>query len=260
MKYLTEEDIKWKTFEEYAEAKRLLNKKAYTVPWRDKFSRRPSVGPCQDIARKSTANSCEEFFDFYLKHAEANPELPIRLRGCTMDELEMVAYNWMIESGNPNELSLKTFFYGVIMHVIIETYIGLAKEREATDAFLKCGYMVEESTSDEDAEMGIDFKVIDNGEVKWLVQIKPASFFLGFQPDLFKDRVRVFMKHELGHERYPNASYIYMIYDAWVDGKWLYNEDKGSYFFKYHELINGDGSLMVDRDKLMSCKREKIEF
>lgn len=260
MKFLTEEDVKWKSFEEYSEAKRQLNKKVYTIPWRDKFSRRPSVGPCQELARKSTATTCEEFFDFYLSNANANNDQPIRLRGCTLDELEMVAYNWMNESGNPNGLSLKTFFYGVVMHVIIETFIGLAKEKEATEAFIKCGYRVEESTSDEDADMGIDFKVCDDSGVKWLVQIKPASFFLGFQPDLFKDRRHVFAKHELGHERYPGVKYIYMIYDAWVDGKWLYNEDKKSYFFKYNELIDFDGNLIYDKDKLMSSKREKIEF
>ena len=246
--------------EEYVEAKRLLNQKVYTVPWRDKYSRRNSVGPCQDIARKTTAKSCEEFFNFYLNNANEQLDKPINVRGCTLDELEMVAYNWMMESGDPCNLGIKTFFYGVIMHVIIETFLGKAKEYEAMEAFSKFGYTIEESTSDEDADMGIDFKVCDDKGVKWLVQIKPVSFILGFQPDLIKDRKFVFAKHELGNTRYPNVPYIYMFYNSKEGGKWIYNTAKNSYFFKYTDLIAENGYQLFKREELMACQKEKIDI
>ena len=258
MKYLTEDDVKWKPLEEYVNAKALLNKEEYTVPWRDKYSRRKSVGPCQDIARGTTAKSYEEFFEYYLQNANSKLDEPINKRGCTLDELEMVAYNWMMESGNPYGLDLKTFFYGVIMHVIIETYMGKLKEIEAMDAFTKCGFHIIESTSDEDAEMGIDFKVCDDKKMKWLVQIKPISFVLGCKPDLINDRKYVFNKHALGHEKYPNIPYVYMFYNPKEGGKWVYNSPKNTYFFKYNELIGTNGYPLFNKEEFLAKQVEKI--
>lgn len=258
MKYLTEEDVRWKPLDEYISAKALLNRKEYTVPWRDKYSRRKSVGPCQDIARGTTAKSYEEFFEYYLDNANRHIEEPINKRGCTLDELEMVAYNWMVESGNPYNLDLKTFFYGVIMHVIIETYMGKLKEIEVMEAFVKCGYGIIESTSDEDADMGIDFKVYDVKGIKWLVQVKPISFVLGCKPDLINDRKFVYAKHTLGHERYPNVPYVYMFYNSKEGGKWIYNTQRNSYFFKYNELIGSNGYPLFNKDEFLSCQKQEI--
>lgn len=260
MKYLTEEQTKWQGLETYTKAKELLNKKAYTVLWRDKYSKRKSVGPCQDIARKSDSNSYKDFFEFYLTHATDNMSLPISKRGCTIDELENVAHNWMTDSGNPDSLSIDTFFYGVVMHVVIETMMGKIKENEVKEAFTKCGYEIKDSTSDEDAEMGIDFKAYKDGSLSWLIQVKPISFILGFKPDLINDRKYVFAKHSLGTSKYPTARYAYFFYNSKDAGKWIYNCDKNSYFFFYEEIVSPTGYPLVKKEDLLKCQKNKIEL
>lgn len=258
MRYLTEEDIKWQPLEVYVNAKERLNTEEYTVLWRDKYSRRNSVGPCQDIARNTEAKTYEDFFKFYLDFANTHIKEPIKYRGCTIEELEDVAYNWMMDSGNTHNLELKTFYYGVIMHVIIETLMGKIKECEVMDSFRKCGYNIIESTSDEDADMGIDFKVSDGTRVKWLVQVKPTSFVMGCKKDLINDRKFVYNKHVLGNERYPGVPYIYMFYNSKNGGKWVYNTDGNSYFFKYEDLIATNGFPKFNKGKFLSDQRAEI--
>ena len=258
MKFLSEEDVKWQPLDVYVKAKELLNKKEYTVVWRDKYASRRSVGPCQDMARLLNSSSYEGFFNDYLSYANSNLSLPVSKRGCTIDELEEVAYKWMTDSGNPYNLDLKTFYNGVIMHVIIETMMGKIKEREAMDAFIRCGYDIEESSSDEDALMGIDFKVMKDGVIKWLIQIKPISFILGYKPDLILDRKHVFIKQTLGFEKYPDSSYLYLFYNSKDGGKWIYNCEHGSYLFKYADIVGPNGYPLVKRDEILKCQKETI--
>ena len=260
MKFLTEEDVKWQPLNIYTEAKEKLNRKEYTVLWRDKFASRKSVGPCQNLARLLGADTYESFFEGYIRYAEDNLDQPISQRGCTLDELEDVAYRWMTETGDPYKLGIKTFFYGVIMHVIIETLMGKVKEAEAMNAFRKCGFSVEESTSDEDASMGIDFKVSKDGQLKWLVQIKPISFILGYKPDLVHDRQYVFVKHGLGKHKYPDAHYLYLFYNSKDDGKWIYNCGLDSYFFKYEELVGSNGYPLLKKEEILKCQKDTIEI
>ena len=258
MKFLTEEDVKWQSLDVYMNAKALLNKEEYTVVWRNKYASRRSVGPCQDMARLLNSSTYEGFYNDYLNYANSNLSLPVSKRGCTVDELEEVAYKWMTDSQNPYNLDLKIFYNGVIMHVIIETMMGKIKEREAMDAFRECGYDIEESTSDEDALMGIDFKVIKDNEIKWLIQIKPISFILGFKTDLVSDRKHVFVKQTLGIEKYPTASYLYLFYNSKDNGKWIYNCEHNSYLFKYADIVRPNGYPSVRKEEILNCQKETI--
>jgi hypothetical protein len=258
LKYLTEQQAAWQSIDTYIVAKENLNKECYTKLWRDKYASRRSVGPCQEIARNTNAENYEEFFNAYLEYANSHLDESISRRGCTLDELEMVAYNWMMESGNPYELDFPTFYYGVVMHVIIETLMGKVKEKEVMDAFIKKGFTIEESDTDEDAIMGIDFKVLHDGKIRYLVQVKPASFVLGHKIDLIQDRRNVYNKHAFGHDKYPDTPYLYFFYNSKEGGKWLFDSVNKKYSFKYEDLVRPNGYAIRKKEDLLSEQRAEI--
>ena len=261
MNYLTEEQFKWQPLETYVKAKKCLNKKQYTVIWRNRYAPKRSIGPCQDLINKLNPTSYEDFYYAYFRNAKDNIDLPIRERGCTPEELETVAYKWMEDTGNPDGYDISTFYYGVVMHTIIETYDGWKKEMEVINAFHKKGYTTAKTEYREDATLGIDFKVFMNDDLKWLVQIKPVTFIFGMKPDLISDRMNVFTKHDEAHKKYPNTPFVYFFYTQ-ENGKikWLYNAKTNRYSFKYEDLIDHNGNFKGDKEELLKEQRENIEL
>ena len=254
MKILNENDVKFKDLSTYLDLKGPMNREPYSIIWRNKYSGRPSVGSCMWLCKHLNPSTYEDFFNKYVESGikdvwKDRYGKKSSGRGRTLDELEEIAINWRADCGNPPDLDLCTFFDAVVLHVIIETFMGKDKELEARDILEGNGFITEDGTDEEDTEMNIDFKVYKDGELKYLMQVKPVSFITSSNRDTKNDRIEAFKKHENGHKKYPGIPYYYLVYDA-SNGLWIVNEDKGRCLFEYEELVDNFGNPIQSRYKL----------
>lgn len=256
MKYLTENDVKWKTLDDYLYAKNKLKGKIPSQVWRDKYSCRKSIGSCVHLCNKFKPKTYEEFYEKYLKSGAEDIMLDKKFRGRTVDELEQIAYNWKTDVGD-NNTPLSVYYDGVIVHAIVETLQGVKYENELINQLVSSGYTVEHGSDAEDSEMGIDIKVYKEGGLKYLLQLKPISFIVSKRPDTKRDRVEAFRKHKKAHDKYPNVSLYYLIYNKWTDN-WIVNASNNSCFFKYEELVDADGKPLKSEKELNLNERPTL--
>lgn len=238
MKFLTAEDVKWKGEKYYSSLKSKWNKDQYGIPWQIHYAGKPSVGAMVHLCNEWKPESYEHFFNLYIndKTQTTDPTL----RGRSLDELEDIAIRWQKDSGD-YETPLSEYFDAIILHTIIETYVGVDFEKKAISCLEENGYRVEHGDNNEDSEMNIDFKVFKDGKLKALIQVKPLSFIMSNRGHTKSDRLNVFEKHKKGHKKYPGVPYCYLIYDASTI-QWLYNNDKGRCIFDYEELVDRFGN------------------
>ena len=242
MKYLNEEDTKFKGPEHYYSLKKRFNRPDIN-DWYEKIYRQPySIGYVSELLKKFRPKDYENAYDMYVVSGIVDTDLPKDKRGRTKEELEELALQWKERSGV--DLPLVDFYDALVLHAVVETYDGLLMEFKAMEMYEKFGFITEGTDGDTDRSCGIDF-VAKKDDKTLLVQVKPISFFRGEKPDLVSDRVAVITtKHRLGLEKFPDSSYTYMIYDK--EKKWL-NKD-GRFNFRYSELVDERGKMKVNID------------
>lgn len=261
LKILTEEDVKFKGLSHYLKLKRTMNREPYSKPWATKYQARPSIGSCMYLCKELKPTSYE---DFYNKYVASGREWSYKdtagrkstLRGRTYDELEEIAIRWK-EDCPGSKYPLSTFYDAIILHAIIETFMGNKMEMDARDKLHENGFVTEDVTDDEDAKMGIDFKVYKGNELKFLMQVKPLRFFISTNRDTHNDRRNVYNKQADGNRLYPNVPYKYLIYDT-LDAQWIYNPVTNRCLFDYDELVSRTGSPMYGPHFFQEHKTDKL--
>ena len=255
MIYLTEDDIKWKGVDYYISLKKKWNDDKYGIPWK-KYASKPSVGSMVSLCDKWNPSSYEDFYYIYTGWgAKLNVYNKID-RGRTVDELEEIAIRWRNDA-NDFETPLSEYFDAIILHTVVETYVGKDFENKAIDMLNDNGFTTKHGTQDEDSDMNIDFKIYKDGELKSLVQVKPISFIISNRKHTREDRINVFEKHKKGWKKYPGIPYIYLIYDA-STLKWVYNEKENRCAFAYEDLVNLDGSPIISAYQLRKCETDNL--
>lgn len=235
----------------YEKAKRELGR--YNFQWK-RIAGRKYIGCCSYLYEKLRPSSYQDFFEKYIKDGEdtyGNPDISPEERGRTMDEITSLAERYRSLVGNFN-IPLETYVDDIVMHTIIQTFNGQHAERVVKDALETSGFTVERGTKEEDTLMNIDMKVYGkhSPNVNWLIQVKPVSTFTGnYNFSLREDRSRFFLKHEKGHELYPNAPYFYILYKMGNEETdniyWVHK--KGSDFkFTLDELCDTNGVSKFD--------------
>lgn len=236
MLFLTKDDVKWKGIEHYVSLKKKWNDDKYGKHWQRKYSGKPSVGAMVWLCDTWKPNSYEEFYEMYITRYDGSDRLH---RGRSLEELEEIAYNWQKDS-NDFETPLSEYFDAIILHTVVETYVGTDFEKKAVKCLEEHGFEAIHGTDEEDSLMNIDYKIYKDNELKYFLQVKPISFIVSDRAHTFKDRVNAFEKHSIGNEKYPGIPYYYLIYDGYRN-KWVYNPDKKRCLFKYEELVRKNG-------------------
>ena len=236
MRFLTEEDTKFKDIEHYMNLKKRFNRPDIN-DWYEKIYRKAySIGYVSEFFKKVKPTSFENAYDHYILSGFLDTGLPKEKRGRTKEELEQLAIEWKDRCGI--DLPLVDFYDTLVLHAVIETCFGMMMEKEAQEAYKHFGFDVTETEGEEDSGLAVDF-IARKGEQTILVQVKPVSFFLGSKPDLVSDRKLVWRKQKAGLEKYPSSMYAYMVYDK--DGKWAKKD--GKFNLIYGDLIDKDGLL-----------------
>ena len=120
MKILTEEDVKWKGTEYYNSLKSKWNDDKYGLYWQKKYQCRPSVGAMVYLCETWKPESYEDFFNMYISRYEGSDKIH---RGRSLEELEEIAINWQNDVGD-FETPLSEYFDAIILHTVVETYVG----------------------------------------------------------------------------------------------------------------------------------------
>lgn len=261
LKFLTEEDIRFKDLSHYLKLKRTMNREPYSKPWATKYQGRPSIGSCMYLCKELKPVSYEDFYEKYVRSGyewafKDSGDRKSTLRGRTYEELEDIAVRWK-EDCPSSDYPLSTFYDAIILHAIIETFMGNKMEMDARCVLHENGFTTEDVTDDEDAKMGIDFKVCKDGELKYLMQVKPLRFFISTNRDTNNDRRNVYNKQKDGNSIYPDVPYKYLIYDT-LDAQWIYNPNTNRCLFDYEDLVSINGSPIYGAAFFQQHKTDKL--
>jgi hypothetical protein len=236
VKFLTEDDVKWKGLQYYNSLKSKWNNDKYGESWQKKYAGKPSVGAMVYLCETWKPESYEDFFNMYISRHEGNDRVH---RGRSLEELEEIAINWQNDSKD-FETPLSEYFDAIILHTVVETYVGSDFEKRAVKCLEENGFKAIHGTDEEDSSMNIDYKIYKDNVLKFFLQVKPISFVVSDRIHTFRDRVNAFEKHDVGNKKYPGVPYYYLIYDGYKC-KWIYNPDKKRCLFKYEELVRKNG-------------------
>ena len=238
MKILTEEDVKFKSLEHYMGLKKRFNRPDINQKYENVYRHPSSIGFVSEFFKKNKPTSLENAYDLYTNSGILDIGLPNDKRGRSKEELEDIAIEW--QKSTVPEIPLVDFYDAIVLHAVIETCLGNIMEQEARRIYEEHGYKTEETAGNDDRTLGIDF-IAYNEVNRFLVQVKPESFFVGEKPDLVRDRKAVWEKQRKGVSAY-GGSYTYMIYAK--DGKWI-NSD-GRINFRYSELVDENGHIKAN--------------
>ncbi len=244
-----------KNVEEYIKAR---NKNArYGNIWRSLYSGKHRVGPCIALCCKYRPQTYQEFMDAYVDDAIKNKNLPLNKRGRTIEEFKDLCVTPYFEHvkkyTNSEDLNYETFFDEAICHVIIETFDGRKHEIELEKYCEEKGYSIEYPSNEDDSKNGIDFFCCQNNEKKFMIQVKPLSFFISTRSDTISDKLNAFSKANNAIKKY-GIPYYFTIYDS-KGKKWCKNElNESSVLYRIKDLYQEDGSFKVGKmDDLTGC-------
>lgn len=240
MKILTDEDTKFKGLERYLSLKNRFNKPDINQRYEDIYRQPYSIGFVSKFFKKHKPTSLENAYDLYTISGILDSDMPKTDRGRTKEEIEEMAIEW--QKCTVPEIPLVDYYDAIVLHAVIETCFGNIMEREARGIYEEHGYRTMETSGDDDRRLGIDF-IAYNEKKRFLVQVKPDSFFRGEKSDLVSDRYWAWKKHDDGIAVY-GGSYAYMIYTK--DGKWISKD--GRMNFRYSELVDKNGHMKVNID------------
>ena len=240
---LNEEDVKFKDLSHYINLKGKWNKNLYGDTWRKFFSGRTHVGACMWLCEKLNPTSFEDFYLKYINSGTNDRNLGRIYRGRTVEELESIAIRWR-DVCNDYETPLSEYYDAIVLHTIVETYVGKHYESKAISHLTEKGYDVMHGDDYEDEYMNIDLKVYKDGKLLTFLQVKPVSFIVSKRWHTKDDRKEVFEKHRCGKEKYPGIPYKYLLYDVKTD-KWIYNKKEERNLFNYEDLVDVNGNSKI---------------
>lgn len=244
------------------ESKKILNKNLISRQiYRNECSWSKYLGNCTNLYYKLQPTSYLDFYEKVLKYAEENKDkLKIEDRGLTYQEYLQLSnkYKKLVEEKTSLKYDLETYFYGLVCHSIIETFVGQKKEQQVMDLLKLRGYNAEKIEGKKDAEYHIDIST-ENIIGDFYIQIKPISFFITNYQDTEEDRIA----HILARERLLKEEKIdtlYMVYAiSWENSRieWLSKED-GSILLNIKDLFEYDENDVKNTAKRKPLNDKKL--
>ena len=218
------------------EAKEILGK----IPsarkiWGKEFSPSRSIGKCSMLYKILQPTSYEDFYYKYIKYAENHHNETIPNRGLTEKEIIELAWRYknLSEENADYEQPLYRYADDAICHIIIETYDGMKRERDALAIARSYDPNIQPANYKYDSEYGMDMLSVKNNTLNYGIQIKPISFFKSKSEDVNTDRKILCEKYIKAQEDLKIKTY-YMIYET----------NNGNISWKKME-INSYGNLMM---------------
>lgn len=172
----------------------------------------------------------QAFYDYYV--TDITGEAP-QTYGRSEDYIYEYAEALKEKSGE-NYPTMDYYNY-IVKKLIVDTLDGAQKENEAAQFIKEQGYTLEEPTYLEDKDLGIDLKAYKDGKLKFMVQVKPHTFFLGNNnKGLLNDRNKAVVKEKSAKKIYGVPVY-YMVYNKRT-GDWITHN--GHKALKLNDLLN----------------------
>jgi hypothetical protein len=196
----------------------------------------------------------EEFAHFYFTYT--NPIKSKRIKrddsmyyGRSVDELTRLAQVYM-ERINNEKIGLEQCFDDIVCHAIVETFTGQIREVLIIREYEENGYKAEHTYGKWDKDLGVDFIIRKDDEIKGYIQIKPHTTFASTKNrSLIEDRIEFFHKEEMKKEECLKNDMPYyptkiIIYNNEVPGKWCSKNGKRGFYLE--ELIDRSGRALID--------------
>lgn len=243
------------------ECKKILNKNATSRKiYKNNCSYSKFIGNCTDLYHKLKPIDYEDFYVKELKYAEDNHDLPIEERGLTYEEFYMLAFKYktLVENSTKLEYDLSVYFYSLVCHAIIETFVGQKKEEVIMEYIGNKGFKTDKVSGRKDAKYGVDIEVTGKDK-HFYIQVKPISFFKSNFPDTHEDRIDCCRKRE-EILRLENLDTYYIIYELdWETSElnWVVNKD-GGLLFKIDDLFQYDKAHIKDTIVRLELPTERI--
>ena len=231
------------------ECKKILNKNPKSrLIYKNKCSYSKFIGNCTNLYHKLKPLNYKDFYDKELKYAEENQDLPIEDRGLTYEEFYMLAYKYkvLLEDCTNLNYDLSVYFYSLVCHAIVETFVGQKKEEMIMEYISNKGFKPNKVEGRKDAKYGVDIEVEGKGQ-HFYIQVKPLSFFMSNYPDTNEDRIDACRKRE-EIMKLEGLDTFYIIYDLdWETSqlRWLLNK-KDVILFKITDLFEYDKDNIKD--------------
>lgn len=224
------------------ESKKILNRNEESrLIYREKCSGSCFIGNCTNLYHKLKPLNYKDFYDKELKYAEENHDLPIKERGLTYEEFYMLAHKYKKLVENSTELiyDLSVYFYALVCHAIVETFMGQKMEGKIMNHISNKGFTAKKVEGLKDAKCGIDIEVTGKGQ-HFYVQVKPISFFIAKYKDTKKDRIGLCRKREETLKS-EDIDTFYAIYDSdWKTSQVKWVSNNGRILFRINNLFSYD--------------------
>lgn len=236
------------TNDEFIKSKKRLKK--YNQEWK-KYSARKYVGDCSYLFEKLRPNSYKDFYDKYVNDGKENFGSIISddyHRGrteCEIIDNAKYLYDTICQRYPDDNVNFIDCLNVTVGHTIHETYDGHIIENIVDSMFSDRGIKTVKPCGDADSLYGIDRFCYQGNELKFTLQIKPMTFFLGnSNKSLINDRLSAFDKDKKVERVFKVKTY-YIIYDGNLS-----NENKigficksnGKMAFELSEVCNPDGT------------------
>lgn len=252
------------TYEEYAKSKANLTK--YDKIWKEEFAARKVRGDCSYLYEKFKPTSYEDFYEKYVKDGEETYNNRQKTnsyhRGRSIEEILQESirfYNRVMELFPDDTVSIKDCINNFIGRTIHDTYDGHFAENMSEKLLKKYGYTTTKPQGDADSLYGIDRYCYKDNELKFLIQVKPESFFANnrFNPKI-RERKIAFSK-EIKAEEVFKVPVYYLVYRRDKLNKsyiaFLMRDNKMA--FKLSELCNSNG--YVAEEPFKGCHFEEFK-
>ena len=247
MKFLTEDDVKWKGVDFYESQKEILNDKKYAIPWRNIFSKRKISGPCMNTCSRLKPINEEDFCN---RAGDICPKL-------AKENWEFIALRWREYCGE-KFIPLSVFYNVVVCHNIVETFRGKETELKVANMLRDAGFEIVPTTDDDDAKRGIDIFAKKDGQ-KYFIQVKVISYLFGCKPDLVADRVKVFTQYIPNQkEEYGEGIPYWWIFYDYKTKEWIWNPESNSFKWDIEKILNRNGMFMVKKEYAHFFKDEEF--
>ena len=255
MEFLTENDVKFKGEEHYNKLKSVFNRDDVSVLYEKELKWGNSIGYVCNLMKRLNPSSVEEAYSMYLESGRNEKNISQTLRGRDENELEQLAIRWMNYYGK-GDIPLVDFYDALVLHAVVETYVGFKFEKEAKDKLTDAGYDTAWANADEDGKYCVD--IVAKNELSTIfIQIKPVSFFTALRQHTKNDRVKMWRAMDAAKRDFGESLiYKFLIYDK-KTGKWVFNEKSGRCAFDYGELVDRDGNY-IGPASITSNETEKL--
>ena len=238
MKYLTEEETKWKGEKYYENTKFIAskiakdsgNKDLFSVPWRNVYAKRKNSGPCMKTCRLLCPDNCEAF---YINGYTINPKM-------SFEHIEDLAIKYRKHICR-EDLPLSLFYDIIVCHNFVETFEGCQKELEVIRVLKKSDFKQIPSTDKDDWKYGADIIVEKNGII-YFIQVKPISFLFSMNKDCIDDRRKIFnqfIPEQIKRNNGKKIPFIWLFYD-YNTKDWVFNPLKNNFQFNIEEVLDSD--------------------